>query len=299
MRCWCGRVMRWRESPLAVPWTVGLTRSWWRLTLCGDLTGRLGDTLEELAGLPEDSVSPAQLSRWCWFHTCSVRLQDQIRRRVLEGETIPHEEKLFSLFEPHTRWIMKGKAGKPVEAGGSPDGAGRSASVHPGLALAVAGRRCGRGGSAGGGMPGTVSRVARLQFRPGVPQPRQPTATGRGAGARRVAREGARHGGQSSPGRYSIVRGAPAAASGRGIFSASCVKNLLQFLVGAGTCPYGQVPARREMFGRLMPPPAISRIPVRRREPRRSGHIDNAAPSATAHGSPSQGPGSDADRTPR
>ena len=26
MRCWCGRVMRWRESPLAPPWTVGLTR---------------------------------------------------------------------------------------------------------------------------------------------------------------------------------------------------------------------------------------------------------------------------------
>ena len=36
---------------------------------------------------------------------------------MLEGETIPHEEKLFSLFEPHTRWIMKGKAGKSVELG--------------------------------------------------------------------------------------------------------------------------------------------------------------------------------------
>ncbi len=46
-----------------------------------------------------------------------MRLQDQIRRRVLEGETIPHEEKLFSLFEPHTRWIVKGKAGRPVELG--------------------------------------------------------------------------------------------------------------------------------------------------------------------------------------
>ncbi len=46
-------------------------------------------------------------------------------------------------------------------------------------------------------------------------------------------------------------------------------------------------------------PPAMSRIPVRMREPRRSGHIDNAAPSATAHGSPPQVPRSDADRTPR
>ena len=34
-----------------------------------------------------------------------------------KGITIPHEEKLFSLFEPHTRWIMKGKAGRPVDLG--------------------------------------------------------------------------------------------------------------------------------------------------------------------------------------
>jgi IS5 family transposase len=42
---------------------------------------------------------------------------DQIRRRVLQGETIPHEEKLFSLFERDTEWISKGKAGVPVELG--------------------------------------------------------------------------------------------------------------------------------------------------------------------------------------
>jgi len=42
---------------------------------------------------------------------------DQIRRRVIKGETIPHEEKVFSIFEPHTEWISKGKAGVPVELG--------------------------------------------------------------------------------------------------------------------------------------------------------------------------------------
>lgn len=42
---------------------------------------------------------------------------DQIRRRILNKEDIPHEEKLFSLFEPHTEWISKGKAGVPVELG--------------------------------------------------------------------------------------------------------------------------------------------------------------------------------------
>jgi IS5 family transposase len=42
---------------------------------------------------------------------------DQIRRRILYGESIPHAEKVFSLFEPHTEWISKGKAGVPVELG--------------------------------------------------------------------------------------------------------------------------------------------------------------------------------------
>lgn len=42
---------------------------------------------------------------------------DQIRRRVIEGEKIPHNEKIFSLFEEHTEWISKGKAGVPVELG--------------------------------------------------------------------------------------------------------------------------------------------------------------------------------------
>ena len=42
---------------------------------------------------------------------------DQTRRRVILGETIPHDEKVFSVFETHTEWISKGKAGVPVELG--------------------------------------------------------------------------------------------------------------------------------------------------------------------------------------
>jgi IS5 family transposase len=45
------------------------------------------------------------------------RQMDQIRRRVLEGETIAHHEKVFSLFEEHTEWINKGKAGVSQELG--------------------------------------------------------------------------------------------------------------------------------------------------------------------------------------
>ena len=42
---------------------------------------------------------------------------EQIVRRVIQGEPIAHEDKVFSIFEPHTEWISKGKAGVPVELG--------------------------------------------------------------------------------------------------------------------------------------------------------------------------------------
>ena len=51
------------------------------------------------------------------FMAHATRQIDQTRRRVILGEVIPHAEKVFSVFEPHTEWISKGKAGVPVELG--------------------------------------------------------------------------------------------------------------------------------------------------------------------------------------
>lgn len=45
------------------------------------------------------------------------RVVDQARRRVLQGEQVPAAEKIYSIFEPHTALIKRGKAGKPVEFG--------------------------------------------------------------------------------------------------------------------------------------------------------------------------------------
>lgn len=42
---------------------------------------------------------------------------DQSRRRVLQGEQVPTAEKVYSIFEPHTDLIKRGKALKPVEFG--------------------------------------------------------------------------------------------------------------------------------------------------------------------------------------
>ena len=42
---------------------------------------------------------------------------DLLKRRVIKGEKIPQSEKIFSLFEPYTEWINKGKSGNRVELG--------------------------------------------------------------------------------------------------------------------------------------------------------------------------------------
>ena len=62
-------------------------------------------------------VLPVLLEELDDYMAHAERQIDQIRRRVLQGETIPHHEKLFSIFEPHTEWIVKGKAGVPMELG--------------------------------------------------------------------------------------------------------------------------------------------------------------------------------------
>lgn len=44
-------------------------------------------------------------------------LTSQINRRIFEEETIPADEKIYSIFEPYTEWICKGKAGVRQELG--------------------------------------------------------------------------------------------------------------------------------------------------------------------------------------
>ncbi|MDP2602259.1 MAG: ISNCY family transposase [Deltaproteobacteria bacterium] len=52
-------------------------------------------------------------------HYCQlgVRVIDQSSRRVLKGEQVPTEEKVYSIFEVHTDLIMRGKVQKPLEFG--------------------------------------------------------------------------------------------------------------------------------------------------------------------------------------
>jgi len=46
-----------------------------------------------------------------------VKFIDLTERRLIKDEVIPAQEKIYSIFEPHTEWISKGKLNKKVELG--------------------------------------------------------------------------------------------------------------------------------------------------------------------------------------
>jgi transposase, IS5 family len=52
-------------------------------------------------------------------HYCGLadRVIDQARRRAIDGAQVPNSEKIFSIFEPHTDLIKRGKVRTPVEFG--------------------------------------------------------------------------------------------------------------------------------------------------------------------------------------
>jgi transposase, IS5 family len=52
-------------------------------------------------------------------HYCDLgrRVIDQARRRVIDGEQVANAEKIYSIFEPHTDLIKRGKVRTPLEFG--------------------------------------------------------------------------------------------------------------------------------------------------------------------------------------
>jgi len=51
------------------------------------------------------------------FHALGTGVLDQAYRRIILAESVPNEEKIFSIFEPHTELLKRGKADKPIEFG--------------------------------------------------------------------------------------------------------------------------------------------------------------------------------------
>jgi IS5 family transposase len=70
-----------------------------------------------LTGVMDAARAAAIVEQIDHYIELGERVVDQARRRVFEGERVPNEEKLFSIFEPHTELLIRGKAGKNVEFG--------------------------------------------------------------------------------------------------------------------------------------------------------------------------------------
>lgn len=55
--------------------------------------------------------------RLFYYVSLTEKVCDNARRRVLEGETPANNEKIFSIFEPHTELIKRGKQPVPIQFG--------------------------------------------------------------------------------------------------------------------------------------------------------------------------------------
>jgi len=77
--------------------------------------------LQELAETITDSKASLffqkRLEEIREYQDYALLLMGQIKRRIIEDEVIPADEKIYSIFQPHTEWINKGKAGVFVELG--------------------------------------------------------------------------------------------------------------------------------------------------------------------------------------
>ena len=79
-----------------------------------EISGKVRQSLLELCDL---ATCATRWERLVYFHAMLDKHLDLVERRLLNGETIPSHEKLFSIFEPHTEWIQKGKQRPNVELG--------------------------------------------------------------------------------------------------------------------------------------------------------------------------------------
>ena len=85
-----------------------------------DLSRMVEQSRKELALMLislSDPVAASLLSDLTYYQQMLDKHIGLVERRIIKGETIPHAEKIFSIFEPHTEWIQKGKHGKTVELG--------------------------------------------------------------------------------------------------------------------------------------------------------------------------------------
>jgi transposase, IS5 family len=81
------------------------------------LEEKVSHSIGKLNQVITSQLEIAQMLELSWFHQMLQKHIDLVDRRILKSETIAASEKIYSLFEPHTEWIVKGKAGVITELG--------------------------------------------------------------------------------------------------------------------------------------------------------------------------------------
>ena len=200
-----GTASRWKKRPKEVAAYI---------EFCGRLADRAEASLAELGTAGAGEVDASMILR---FLEHARRQIDQIDRRLLKGETIPHAEKVFSVFEEHTRWISKGKAGTPVELGVP------VAIVEDQFQFILGHSILWKGGDVDVAIPIVENCRERhpdlrvCSFDRGFHSPAEPGLARRAARNGGSAEEGASEQGRHCAGIGSGVRSGPASSSGRGI----------------------------------------------------------------------------------
>lgn len=82
-----------------------------------DLSKKVAEDIQTVKKACSNPIQLINLEQVQYFSGMLDKHIDLLERRVLKEEIIPHEEKVFSLFEDHTEWIAKGKSRPSVELG--------------------------------------------------------------------------------------------------------------------------------------------------------------------------------------
>jgi IS5 family transposase len=91
------------------------------LPLCQEVLEMAGACLSELESMREsrglDFLASSFIESFKEYLPRTGQVIEQCRRRVIEGEKVPADEKIVSIFEPHTDIIRRGKSMSPTEFG--------------------------------------------------------------------------------------------------------------------------------------------------------------------------------------
>jgi hypothetical protein len=86
-------------------------------------TQTLLDTSMESLPIDSDESSAVELCKkfqeLVYWHSVTSHVYGTARRRIVEGKQVPNDDKLFSVFEPDTELIKRGKVPQPIEFGHS------------------------------------------------------------------------------------------------------------------------------------------------------------------------------------